>query len=169
MSRRRVAKQPETELSKKAGYFGVRVAHPGVCRTQMFAQQLCIWVCRTRLVAARLRFGYVARVWLRRGLAFGYFARVWLRRDLGFGYVARSCMQSNARQRCAAYNGVLNTSPHTKSPFNSVHSVPLRSGACLLLAPNQRGLADTRANNRWLPVQSPPSTFCARAKKTTRL
>ena len=74
-------------------------------------------------------------------------------------------MQSNARQRCAAYNGGQHTSPHTKSPFNSVHSVPLRSGACLLLAPNQRGLADKRANHRWLPVQSPPSTFRTRVRK----
>ena len=40
-------------------------------------------------------------------------ARICLRRGWAFGYVARVCLQSNARQRRAAYNGVLNTSPHT--------------------------------------------------------
>ena len=119
---------------------------------------------------------YVARGWLRRGSGLGILHAVgcgtawrlgmlhafccgaaWrlgilhaksLRRSFGLWYVARSCMQSNARVRCAAYNGGRNTSPHTKTPFNSVHSVPLRSGACLLLAPNLRGLADKRANCR---------------------
>ena len=67
--------------------------------------------------------------------------------------------QSNARQRCAAYNGGRHTSPHTKSPFNSVHSVPLRSGACRLLTQNQRGLADTRANYRGYQ-------FCARQARS---
>jgi len=56
-----------------------------------------------------------------------YVARVCLRRVSGFGYVARGYFQSNARLSYAAYNGGRHTSPHTKSPFNSVHSVPLRS------------------------------------------
>ena len=35
----------------------------------------------------------------------------------------------------------------------------------VFLAPNKRGLADTRANHRWLPVHTPPSTLCARVRK----
>ena len=49
----------------------------------------------------------------------------------------------------------------------SVLSVPLRSGACRFLAQNKRGLADTRANYRWLPVQSlPPLLQTAKETKT---
>ena len=67
-------------------------------------------------------------------------------------------LQSNRRRNFPKKRGTLGT-----------RVARLRYGRSLLLAPNKRGLADTCANRRWLPIQSPPSTFKTRERKTPRL